>query len=57
MANIIVAAEMFSMLTSFALMRRRGSYMRHLPRRFRQSELAAVKRSRKGVFANCPTGT
>jgi hypothetical protein len=43
--------------TSLAPIRRRGSYIRHLLNRFRVSALAAVKRSRRGVLGNCPTGT
>jgi hypothetical protein len=44
-------------LTSLALILLRGSYSKHLPSKFRQSALAAVKRSLSGVFWNCPTGT
>ena len=46
-----------SALTSFALMRFRGSNIRHLFRRLRVSALAAVNKSLKGVFGNRPTGT
>ena len=44
-------------LTSTAVMRFRGSKIRHLLNKFKVSALAAVNRSRNGVLGNCPTVT
>ena len=44
-------------LTSTAVIRFRGSKIRHLLNKFKVSALAAVNRSRNGVFGNCPTVT